>query len=406
MHMKKNTNPYYHPEENRRQTSAGARRSPYQEQPRQHSAYSQAQPKRTRPQNRQYDEVRKTKPERRRRWPRRLVSFALVLVLVLGGAYFLLNRLVTGGGGSLPSTIPGSEGSAVAILCAGIDYEEGRDYSNGMGMTDVVLYVLYDTKANTINMLQIPRDTYVGSEVPTGGTGKINAVARMGDQEPAIANLAQVIWDQFSLPVDYYVTIDMDAFKAVIDALGGIDVTIPFDITDDYGNTLEAGVQRLDGATAEFMVRQRHNYSNADIGRLEMQRYMYSALLKTFKEIPMRDIIKVMPAYIQYVQTDIGLLRMCALAFKVRGVSSDAITMMTLPCEPTNYNGLSVVSVHKEEAAQMLNTYFRPYSDPVSADELGCIEIANTTQSSGTVQSMDSIDSGTAVWGEDSVTAP
>lgn len=410
--MRKETNPYYHPEENHR-TTKSAGRSPYQEQPRasrQSSAYSQnraASSARTDPWE-QPVPARKKKRRRKKSAGRVLVTLALVLLVVFGGGYLALNRLVTGGGGSLPAEIATPDeiqADVVNILCAGIDYEEGRDYTDGMGMTDVILYVSYDVKANKINMLQIPRDTYVGTEVPTGNTGKINAVARMGSEDPAITNLAKVIYDQFKLPVDYYVTIDMDAFKTVINALGGITVTVPFDITDDFGNTLHAGTQVVDGATAEFMVRQRHNYANADIGRLEMQRYMYSALLQTFKSFPAKDVLKVMPAYIQYVKTDINLTKMGALALKVRGVPSEAITMMTMPCEPTNYNGLSVVSVHKEATAEMLNTYFRPYSDPVPADQLTCIEIANTTSASGTVQSMDTIDSGTAAWGKDSVTA-
>ena len=392
--MKKKTNPYYHPEENRRTTCEAA--YPYREDGRKAARQPEAQV----PVQSAKKPLKKRK--KRRGIRRRLISLLLVVCLVFGGAYLALDRLVTGGGGSLPATVPASPTKdAVCILAAGIDYEEGRDYTDGMGMTDVILYICFDTKANTVNMLQIPRDTYVGGDVPTGNTGKINAVARFGDTDPPMAALAQLLADQFSLPVDYYVTIDMQAFRAVIDALGGIEVTVPFDITDDYGNTLYAGTQRIDGATAEFMVRQRHNYANADIGRLEMQRYMYAALLKTFQSFPMGDILKVLPAYIQYVKTDIGLVRMAALAWKVKNLSQNGITMMTLPCEPTGYNGLSVVSVHKQEAAEMLNSFFRPYQPPVSAEALGCIELAHTTQSSGTVQSMDAIAGGTAQWGKD-----
>ena len=252
-----------------------------------------------------------------------LLASAVLCVAV----YNLLNNLVTGGGGVLPDEI-GTEdalkGDVVNILCAGIDFEEGREYPNGMGFTDVILYVSFDMKANKISMLQIPRDTYIGE---TTTTGKINAVALQGKSDPPIAALATLVNQQFKLPVDYYVTIDMDAFKAIVDAIGGIEVTVPFDITDDYGNTLHAGTQVVDGATAEFMVRQRHNYGNADIGRLEMQRYMYSALLKTFKSFPVSDILKVMPAYIQYVKTDINLAKMGSLATKVVKVPSENIVM-------------------------------------------------------------------------------
>lgn len=442
--MKNNTNPYYHPEEERGAARRHASSSPYsdnysqQRKSTQRSAYDQAGDsdyEYADAQQSAYDQTgsgktgksrksgksgkpakassargkKKNSNKKKKSLGQKLLIAAAVVLLVVVGGYWGLNRLVTGGGGSLSGAIGTPDeiqADVVNILCAGIDYEEGRDYSNGMGMTDVVLYVSYDIKANKINMLQIPRDTYVGTEVPTGQTGKINAVARFGGTDPAIESLANVINDQLKLPVDYYITIDMDAFKAVINALNGIEVTVPFDITDDFGNTLHAGTQVIDGATAEFMVRQRHNYSNADLGRLEMQRYMYSALLKKFKSLPLADVIKVIPAYIQYVKTDISVGRMGALATKVRSVPSENIIMMKLPCEGATYNGLSVVSAHLDETAEMLNTYFRPYSDPVPASELKIIELKNTGASSGTVQSMDSIDNGTAEWGKDSVQQP
>lgn len=400
------TNPYYHPEEGRR--TAPARRSPY----------GGGAP--MTPQQQRAAAARRQKAARARRRKRRLTFFAVVLLAcgaVLFAVYHLLNGLVTGGAAALPSglgTEDALKGDVVNILCAGIDFEEGREYPNGMGLTDVILYVTFDMKEKKISMLQIPRDTYVGG---LSSTGKINAVALQGDTEPPIAALAQAIHDQFGLPVDYYITIDMDAFKAVIDAIGGIEVTVPFDIEakDAQGNyyynpdgsivKLPAGTHRIDGATAEFMVRQRHNYGNADIGRLEMQRYMYSALLKTFKSFPLSDIIKVMPAYIQYVKTDINLAAMCSLAGKVIEVESADIVMFKLPGEPCSVNGQSVYTAHREASATILNSYFRPYSDPVPADQLGLIELQNTISSldSGTGQTMDSIDSGAAQWGQGNV---
>ena len=337
-----------------------------------------------------------------------LLAVLLGCGVVCFAVYNLLNNLVTGGAAALPEglgTEDALKGDVVNILCAGIDFEEGREYPNGMGFTDVILYVTFDMKANKISMLQIPRDTYVGDTVNTGGTGKINAVALRGETDPPIAALATLINEQFKLPIDYYMTIDMDAFKAVINAIGGIEVTIPRDIVDDNGNTLPAGTHTIDGDTAEFMVRQRHNYGNADIGRLEMQRYMYSALLKTFKSFPLTDIIKVMPAYIQYVKTDINLAKMCSLASKVIKVPSEDILMFTVPGEACTVNGQSVYTVHLEATADILNEYFRPYSDPVSADQLGLIELQNTVSSvnDGTGQSMDSIDNGTAEWGQGNI---
>ncbi len=392
-------NPYYHPEEQGRQQPV-RRQSPYQN----------GRPGATPTAQRAALAARKKAAAKRRR-KRQMAILGIVLAacaVLVFAVYHILNGLVTGGGAALPAglaTEDALKGDVVNILCAGIDYDEDREYPNGMGFTDVILYVSFDMKANKISMLQIPRDTYIGDTVSTGGTGKINAVALHGDTNPPIAALASVVNDQLKLPVDYYVTIDMDAFKAVIDAIGGIEVTVPFDITDDHGNTLQAGTQRIDGATAEFMVRQRHNYSNADIGRLEMQRYMYSALLKTFKSFPLSDIVKVLPAYIQYVKTDIDLAKMASLASKVIKVPSENIGMFKLPGEACTVNAQSVFTLHLDATAELLNTYFRPYADPVPASALGVIELQNTTGDLDLTagQSMNSIDDGTAQWGKTNV---
>ena len=79
--------------------------------------------------------------------------------------------------------------------------------------------------------------------------------------------------------------------------------------------------------------------------------------------------------------------------------------MFTVPGEACTVNGQSVYTVHLEATADILNEYFRPYSDPVSADQLGLIELQNTVSSvnDGTGQSMDSIDNGTAEWGQGNI---
>ncbi|HIV87927.1 MAG TPA: LCP family protein [Candidatus Pygmaiobacter gallistercoris] len=394
----KPTNPYYHPEE-RGNGYSPRPTSPYNEKGGANAVQQRAAA------------ARRKKAAHKKRVHRLMAVLAVVLVgcgVVCFAVYNLLNNLVTGGAAPLPDDIvteDALQGDVVNILCAGIDFEEGRNYPNGMGFTDVILYVSFDIKANKISMLQIPRDTYIGDAADTGGTGKINAVAMHSESDPPIAALASLINQQFKLPIDYYITIDMDAFKEAINALGGIEVTIPRDIVDDYGNTLPAGTHKIDGATAEFMVRQRHMYGNQDIGRLEMQRYMYSALLKTFKSLPLTDAIKLIPTYIKYVKTDINLAKMYSLANKVVKVPSENILMFTMPGEGCTVNKQSVFSTHLEATAEILNEYFRPYSDPVSADQLGLIELQNTVSSvnDGTGQSMDSIDDGTAQWGQGNI---
>ena len=69
------------------------------------------------------------------------------------------------------------QGDQANILVCGIDYEEGRAYSNDPtsndGMTDMIMYVHFDLKGHKISMMQIPRNTFVGDSVPNTN-GQIN----------------------------------------------------------------------------------------------------------------------------------------------------------------------------------------------------------------------------------------
>ena len=109
------------------------------------------------------------------------------------------------------------KGDVVNVLVCGIDYEEGRAYSNDPesndGMTDMIMYVNFDVANKKINIMQIPRNTFVGDKWPNTN-GQINSVALAGK---SIDTLAQLIADQFKLPVDYYVTIDMQSLKEIVD---------------------------------------------------------------------------------------------------------------------------------------------------------------------------------------------
>ena len=113
-------------------------------------------------------------------------------------------------------TLEEYKGDVVNILVCGIDYEEGRGYGadgSNDGMTDMILYCQFDIKNGALRMLQIPRNTLVTTEnrTVTLSSGKtyrasnyqINSVALSNGG--SIAALAEVIYDQYKLPVDYYV---------------------------------------------------------------------------------------------------------------------------------------------------------------------------------------------------------
>ena len=149
------------------------------------------------------------------------------------------------------------KGDVVNILVCGIDFEEGRSYSDASsndGMTDMILYCQFDIKGGALRMLQIPRNTLVTTQNRklTLSNGKTYAVSNYQINSVALSNggsiaaLADVIYDQYHLPIDYYVTIDMQALVEMVDNFGGIEVYIPRDMS--YGGSkLLKGYRNLDG---------------------------------------------------------------------------------------------------------------------------------------------------------------
>lgn len=204
-------------------------------------------------------------------------------------------------------TLEEYKGDVVNILVCGIDYEEGRAYSSdgsNDGMTDMILYCQFDIKGGALRMLQIPRNSLVATQnrkinLSNGKTYaatnyQINSVALSNGGD--IAALAEVIYDQYKLPIDYYVTIDMQALVEMVDNFGGIEVYIPHDMSF-AGSVLKQGYRNLDGASAEFFVRCRHGegYANSDIDRLNMQRYFYAGLFKRVRSMGVTDVIAQLP---------------------------------------------------------------------------------------------------------------
>lgn len=256
------------------------------------------------------------------------------------------------------------------FLVTGIDYAEGTGRAK---LTDVIMVVSFNLETNEINVLQIPRDTYIGSEYPTG---KINAVYG-NSSKGGIENVARVIYDRFRLPIDHYVTINMDGFVNIIDAIGGVEINVQESFTLE-GVTINPGLQTLDGVKAEKFVRERHS-RGGDIGRINGQREFMAALVKKMKSLSIGELTSLAPTLMTNVTTDMNVKTILTFAQRAMDLDMDSIEFHMVPGEGATINGYSVWTVHKEVLAQTLNENFRPFSDPVPASELNLTEVRNTT---------------------------
>ena len=287
------------------------------------------------------------------------------------------------------------KGDVVNILVCGIDYEEGRSYSNDPtsndGMTDMILYVQFDIKNGALRMLQIPRNSLVTTKNKkvTLSNGKTYAATNYQINSVAISNggsiaaLADVIYDQFRLPIDYYVTVDMQALVDMVDNFGGIEVYIPHDMS--YGGSkLLKGYRNLDGASAEFFVRCRHGdgYANSDIDRLNMQRYFYAGLFKRARAMGVTDILNQLPlVFKNYIKTDMDISTIAKLVVSFLKLDSSNIILAQTPVfmgvpnvgKTDTFAGYSCVVPDAGSIANLLNQYFCTYTGPIDVSEMNLV---------------------------------
>lgn len=183
----------------------------------------------------------------------------------------------------------GEERKRINILLLGM----GGEGHKGKNLTDTIMLVSIDPETYQVAFLSIPRDLYVNIPQTQIHT-KINAVYAYEIQNEdkstaySLAKLKTTVKNVTGQEVDYYVALDFEGFKKVIDELGGIDIEVERDILDDrYPGPnysfetfdLKKGFHHLDGETALKYSRVRH-VEGGDFGRAKRQQQVLSAVKK------------------------------------------------------------------------------------------------------------------------------
>ncbi len=165
----------------------------------------------------------------------------------------------------------------VSVLFIGVDTSEKRGTEEN-GRSDALMLATLNKDEKSVKLLSIPRDSRV--YVPeVGYETKINHAHSYGGPRATIETVEHLL----EIPVDYYVRLDFEAFMEVVDALGGIDVNVPYSFSEqdsrDRPNAiaLEAGFQRLNGEEALALARTRK--LDNDIERGKRQQEIMKAIL-------------------------------------------------------------------------------------------------------------------------------
>ena len=334
-------------------------------------------------------------PKKEKRYPKGIVIaintlLSVILVIsVLGttacAALLYMDFSDSGDAVADMSEISKSQSNDVEyFLVAGTD--------EGENLTDIMMVVCFDLKGNKANILQIPRDTFIGVDVPTS---KMNAVYGQAPREEGQTNINVMlrrINDYFGLPIDHYITVTLSAFRDIVDAVGGVDVYVPDTIYNAFNEdrqyfTFEKGMNHFNGEMAEAFVRHRRSYAMGDLGRVRAQRNFYAAFIKKCLNMSYTQMATAATSIYDQVSTDMKLVDILAFAKIAQNLKVENIKFHAVPGQSGSYsvNGrkpLSYYSIHKQEYADLINQYFMPYSDPITPESLMIDELHTTYQQS------------------------
>lgn len=204
------------------------------------------------------------------------------------------------------------------------------------GLSDTIMLLRFDPQTQRTIVLGIPRDTKI--ERNGFGTEKINAV----DHESGPAGAAQAVSKVLGgVAIDRYIRVNNMGVAKLVDALGGVTVTVPKDIKyqDDsqhfYVN-LKAGRQHLDGLKLLGFLRYR-NDANGDIGRMQRQQIAVKALTEqSLNPMTIARIPQLFSVIQSHVDTNLTVEELIALGGFALHNGKSKMQMLMMPGD---YNG-------------------------------------------------------------------
>jgi LCP family protein required for cell wall assembly len=225
----------------------------------------------------------------------------------------MIVALAVPAGGHTAQAQPADDSRSLTILVMGVDARPGAPID--FGVRADALHLLHLDPANqTCRLLSLPRDTRV--ELPGYGSTKINHALMVG----GVPLQRQVVEDFLGLTIDRHALIDFDGFRQVVDAIGGVPLTVPEAIERNDRVLIKAGRQTLNSADALTYARFREEPSG-DIGRIHRQWDLIRGLLTLGNQDDLTaDVDQLLQALAGHIRTDLTAAEMVELMRIFRGV--------------------------------------------------------------------------------------
>lgn len=246
---------------------------------------------------------------------------------------------------------PANQMSHINTMLMGLDKDGTR--------TDVMILAQLNMVDDEINMLQIPRDTYVKDN--GRGDRKINSAYGANKEKSVFSEVKKVT----GIDVNKYVLVDISGFRDLIDTIGGVDFDVPqdMDYDDPYQDLhihLKKGMQHLDGDKAEQLVRYR-SYPDGDIGRMRVQsKFIQAVIDKLFSFVNVFRLNDLVEDFSKIVKTNFTLNEMLTYAPYVFSTPRDQISTHQLAGEARYVGGVSYVIPDYDANDNLRESIFTP----------------------------------------------
>jgi LCP family protein required for cell wall assembly len=289
------------------------------------------------------------------------------LVMLVSGSAWALSSYVNDHLGRVNAGTSGTPSSGpLNILVAGLDERTGLTrlqqerlhvgQNTGETNTDTLMVVHVPADHRYVRVVSLPRDSWVS--IPGHGMNKINAALGLGGPQLMVQTVEQAT----GLTINDYVEVNFLGFVKVIDALGGVDICLPYAVDDpDSGLNISAGMHHVDGITALEFARDRHSFPTSDLARIQdQQQLISSALTEAISSGVLANPVRLedfLSATSAAIRVDDGF-NVVSLADELRGVSSSDVTFTTVPLSNTAYqtpSGEEAVLWNSSAAATLFN---------------------------------------------------
>ncbi|WP_227938615.1 LCP family glycopolymer transferase [Alkalihalobacillus deserti] len=231
----------------------------------------------------------------------------------------------------------------LSFLIAGVD-SRGDDHS---GRSDTLIIMTVNPAEESIKMLSIPRDTRT-EIIGRGIQDKINHAYAFGGVEMTMDTVENFL----DIPIDHFVSINMEGFKGLVDALGGVPVNNAFEFHQN-GFTFKEGELFLSGEEALAYSRMRYEDPRGDFGRNNRQREIVEAVIQEGAQIS--SITKagdVLNEVGKSVRTDLTLDDMWKIQSNYRS-ARHSVEQMEIKGSGTKMNGVYYLQIPDEEVARV-----------------------------------------------------